>query len=156
MNLVTIWLSCVFSLLLGAQWCGAQVPERDLEITHSYKMTIASKLTMDADGKKQKVDANSEIRYTWKAAGRQMTLFYDEIKILLKIDGEEIMNSTMSREKFQFKGKGKEDANFSFENAPEQQKKILADSFGTPLCRLEVDENGKECSAPLALDQYAS
>jgi hypothetical protein len=93
---------------------------------------------------RQKVNADTEIRYTWKAKRRQRTLFYDEIKILLKIDGEEIMNSSMSRKRFVFKGKAKEDMDFSFENAPGPQKKIMQDTFGAPLCRLEVDENGKE------------
>jgi hypothetical protein len=142
MTRIAVWFSCACWLFVGTDFCGGQAP--DSEIAHSYKMTIASKLTMDADGKKQKVNADTEIRYTWKAKGRQRTLFYDEIKILLRIDGEEIMNSSMTRQKFLFKGKGKEDTEFSFENAPEHQKKILRDTFAAPLCRLEVDENGKE------------
>jgi hypothetical protein len=144
MSRITVWLFCASAILIGAHRTRAEVADRDPESARSYKITITSNLTMDADGKKQKVNADTEIRYTWKGTGRQRTLFYDEIKILLKIEGEEIMNSSMSREKFIFKGKGKKDMEFSFENAPEQQKKIMADSFGAPLCRLEVDENGQE------------
>jgi hypothetical protein len=99
---------------------------------------------MDADGKKQKVNADSEIRYTWKQKGNKRTLFLNEIKIELKIDGAEIMNSTMNREKFRFKGQEKENVDFSFESAPEQMKKMLKDSFGAQICWLEVDKNGRE------------
>src|SRR5260370_41965570 len=144
MSRITVWLACACSILIGAHWCEAQVPDRDQEIVHSYKMTIASKLTMDADGKKQKVNADSEIRYTWKQKGNKRTLFLNEIKIELKIDGAEIMNSTMNREKFRFKGQEKENVGFSCESAPEQMKKMLKDSFGAPICWLEVDKNGRE------------
>src|SRR5262245_43448673 len=74
---IAVWV-CFASWLLVSQNLGAaQTPDRDPEIAHSYKMTIASKLTMDADGKKQKIDGDTEIRYTWKAKGLQRTLFYD-------------------------------------------------------------------------------
>lgn len=143
MNRMSVFLA--YNLLLAsAIGAEAQAPEPDVEVPHSYKMRIVSKLTSKPEGKKQNFDLDTQLLYTWRHKGSQRTLFYDGIKLKVKIDGEETINTALSREKLLSKVKGGENVKFSLENAPEQQKKMLMDTFGAPLCRLEMDENGKE------------
>jgi hypothetical protein len=137
-----VWTSLLTMILLGSQPRDAHLGVT--ETAHAFKITIMAKSTMNNEGKKQSLDTWTEIRYTWKRKGRERTLFQDELKLQIKINGEEFVNSSISRDRAVFREKGKDDVDFLFENAPEALKKTLQDSFGAPLCRLEVDEYGKE------------
>jgi hypothetical protein len=127
-------------LLLGAF---ALAAAQDKKADHSYKVTIASQMDMEAQGQKQKIDADTEIRYTWRRNGKERTLIFDSFSVRAKNDGKEMMNTTMSREKIVNIKQGEKEE-MTIEKAPEQVKKMLQDSFGAPVCQLQVDENGKE------------
>jgi hypothetical protein len=60
-----------------------------------------------------------------------------------KQNGQESVNSFMSREKTRDISKG-ETEEVRFEDAAEELKNRLRDSFGVPVCKLVVDKSGKE------------
>jgi hypothetical protein len=128
------------AVLLGACALGA---DTDKEAAHSFMVKIESKMDMEIQGNKQKLDAYTELRYTWKRSGRERALSLESALVQVKIDGKEIMNNFMSRAKFSNTEQGKT-KEVPFEDANEELKKILRDSFDVPVCKLQVDENGKE------------
>lgn len=114
----------------------------DNELAHSFQVTIVGQLDMESQGQRQKLDSEMGLRYTWRRSGKERALIFDELAIELKRDGTEMMNLRASRAKVVNMRQGAKDE-VLFENAPENTKKILQDSFGVPVCKLQVDESGK-------------
>ncbi len=127
------------SMLVTAAIAKADEPERG----NSFKITIAAQIEMVVQGVKQKIDADTELRYTWKRAGNSRTLAFDSMQAKSNVDGKSTMDSSMSRAKFTNTANGKTDE-VAFENAPDQLKQILKDSFEAAVCKIEVDDTGKE------------
>src|SRR5689334_1220772 len=67
---------------------------------HHFRLTLVSKLTITNDGKPQLMTANSEICYSWQRKEKTRTLSLDSVSVKANLDGVELMNSFMSREKF--------------------------------------------------------
>lgn len=127
------------ALALGARARAAE-PEA---AGHSFKMTLASRMDMDAQGQKQKIDGDTELRYTWQRGGRERTLRFDATAAKMSVDGREVMNTTMSRAGVvNVRQVTKEEV--PFDKAPPEVQKQLQDSFGAPVCKVQVDEEGKE------------
>lgn len=115
----------------------------DKEVAHSFRVTIASQSDMEIQGQRQKLDGDTELHYTWRRGVRERALSFDTLTVKLKVDGKELMNTSMSRAKVVNIRQAEKDE-VLLENAPEQAKKILQDSFGAPVCKLQVDESGNE------------
>src|SRR5262249_50189593 len=118
-------------------------PAAEAKTAHSFRVTIASGLVMEVEGRKEKLDADSAFRYTLERRGREVTLLFEEIQTKARQDGRVLMNTTMSRAGLKNLTPGKENE-VAFEDAPAKLQQMLRDSFGTPVCKLEVDGNGKE------------
>jgi len=120
----------------------------DLELSHPFKLTLVSELQMDIQSQKQKVIADTALHYTWKQTGSERTLSFDSVRVKAIVDGKELMATFMSRAKFANRQDGTTDV-IPFEKAPVALQKILHDSFGVPLCKLQVDKVGKEVKREL-------
>jgi hypothetical protein len=110
---------------------------------HSFRFTIVSDLDMQVAGQKQKIDAQTTVQYSWDRQGAERTLSFDSIQVKANQDGKTLIDTVMNRSKVTNTKDGKSE-DTSFESAPEQLKTMLRDSFNTPLCKLQVDENGGE------------
>jgi hypothetical protein len=113
------------------------------ETTNSFKVALASKLTMEVGGVKKKIDADTEYRYTWKRKGGEHTLSMDLIGLRVVVDGNEVSKTTMARRKIATVTNG-ELKEIPFEDAPPPLKSLMQDTFETPICILEFDDAGKE------------
>jgi hypothetical protein len=100
-------------------------------------------MTVEVEGKKQSIAANTEVRYSWRRKDRERSLIVDSMLIKADRNGTEAMNTFMNRAKFINIQQGRTNESAS-ENAPDRLKKMLQESFGTPLCTLQVDEQGRE------------
>jgi hypothetical protein len=108
-----------------------------------FKVAIKARTTMGADGQAQKVDGDTAFTYTWKRDGNVRTLVVESAEVRVVAGGQDVMNAKMSRAGFT-EMKGGKATEVKIEDAPEQLKKMLTDSFGTPICKIEVDAAGKE------------
>jgi hypothetical protein len=115
----------------------------DDEAIHSFKLNLVSRMHLDVVGTTREITATTDVRYRWRCKDRERTLSIDSLLITAEEDGREIMNTFMSREKFIDIKLGKTNEIVA-DNAPDQLKKILQESFGAPLCTLQIDEQGKE------------
>lgn len=109
----------------------------------SFKVTIVSGVTIDSPDMKQKIDGNAELRYTWTRQRDERTLTFDAMHVRTVVNGRPGMDVSMSRAKL-ITMKGDKANELPFETAPEALKHILRDSFGAPVCKLRVDETGRE------------
>ncbi|UCH93498.1 MAG: hypothetical protein JSV88_24945 [Candidatus Aminicenantes bacterium] len=108
-----------------------------------YQIRITSRMTMKIQGLEQKLEADTTLRYTWKRSDQESTLIFDAAHVKAKKNGQELMNTFMSREKLRNISKG-ETEEVRLEDAAEDLKNMLQDSFGVPVCKLVVDKSGKE------------
>jgi uncharacterized protein (TIGR03067 family) len=122
---------------------GSHSPFDKKESLRSYKVRINSKLVATADKETLKLGANTEIRYQWKQKGDEKTLSFSSIKIRADTDGKESMNSSMNRSRYVVVNDGTR-VEISSENASDELKKLLFDGFDAPICKLRIDDQGKE------------
>jgi hypothetical protein len=132
-------LICALALHTSSTRNDAIAAEADAEVVHSFKMTLVSRVTMEIEGKKQPMTANTEVRYRWRRKEREHSLSIESVFMRADLDGREMMNAFMSRAKFIGVKLGRTNE-IATESAPNGLKKILQDSFGVPLCVLQVDE----------------
>jgi hypothetical protein len=125
--------------------CGtlALAGDAKTETSQSFKISIVAQGVVDVDGKKQKMDADTELMYTWRRKGAERILSFDSALTRLSVDGAEAMNMAMSRARLATVIKGKQEV-IPLEKAPNELKNLLQDAFGVPICKLEVDASGKE------------
>jgi hypothetical protein len=124
-------------------WGGASAGEPGKEVAHQFNIAIIADLDMDTQGKTQKIVADTEVRYQWARTGRERVLTFESMRVKASIDGKHLMDSAMSREKMTTMENGKAKV-ILIADAPDALKSMLEDSFGAPMCKLRVDENGKE------------
>jgi len=122
---------------------GACATAADKEQNRSFKVTLESRMEMATKSIKHQMDADSVIDYTWKRQGNERTLIFDSVLLKVREDGKQSMNTFMSRAKFA-NTKDDQTKEVLFEKAPDQLKKLLRDCFDAPVCKLQLDESGKE------------
>jgi hypothetical protein len=122
---------------------GTPAPAFAAERSHSFKLRIVAVIDVETQGKNQKVDADTVLKYTWKQRGGERALHFDSALVKAKKDGDPFMDTFMSRARVTNTEAGKT-TEVSLENAPGELKQMMQDSFGVPLCKLRVDETGKE------------
>jgi hypothetical protein len=118
--------------------------EAEKESAHRFKVVVVGKMENDFQGKKQKIDTDTEILYYWKRKGRERELSLQSLKIRSKTNGVEAMNMSMSRKLLMNTVAGKPPDLVLFDKAPDNVRKMLRDSFDTALCKVEVDAVGRE------------
>jgi hypothetical protein len=109
----------------------------------AFKFTLISQLDTQVAGQQQKVDADTDVQYTWTRDGDKRILSFDSMRTKVKMDGQETMAVFMSGEKFATREQGKTKV-VPIEQTPPQMKTVLQDSYGVPICILHVDQNGRE------------
>jgi hypothetical protein len=94
-------------------------------------------------GTERKLDADTIFRYTWKKRPHERILFFDSAHVITKQNDQELMNTFMSRDKVIDFSKGKR-YEVLYENAAEEVRTSLRDSFRAPICKLVTGKNGEE------------
>lgn len=130
-------------IVASALAAAAAPPAPKAETEARFRVGIQAQFTFEEDGEKQKLDADATFDYTWRRSGRVRTLVVESLMARLVADGEEVMNAKMSRAGM-FGTKAGRKSDVKYEDAPKQLKTMLTDTFGSPICKLEVDETGKE------------
>ncbi len=144
MRKLTVGILIFLAVLIGG---AARADEKDKhgdsQTTHSFQLAVTSSITSDMQGVKHVADTETTLCYTLRRKGREATLTFDEIRLKAKGDGRELQDDAVSRAKYKEKSQGKT-REIALEDAPDELKKMLQDSFGVPVCKLLLDEHGKE------------
>lgn len=105
---------------------------------HPFRVRIQSDLKITASGSEQNVAAETELHYAWTRSGSEKLLSFSSLQVKLKADGEVALDSFLSRSQMRnITPAGKTEV--AFEKAPPAAQEILRDTFGPPLCRIEID-----------------
>ena len=130
----------VFFVLPGLVFATAVLAgSEERENSHSFKLLISSKLIISIGEKKQKLDADADLLYTWTRVPGERILIFDALGVAAFKDGKPIMKAFMSRAKLL-----NDQEEIPFEQAPEHLKNLLKDTFGVPICKIQIDAGGKE------------
>jgi hypothetical protein len=119
--------------------CGKKAPPEDPK----FRVAIQSKVAMDVGAEKQDIEADAAFEYTWARDGQVRTLLVNAAEVRAAMGGKEMMNAKMTRDGFTDSAGGRK-KEIKTAEANEQLKKILTDSFGTPVCKIELDAEGRE------------
>ena len=119
------------------------------EGTFSYRIKISSQATgKTLNEPDMTIDGETIMGYTWKSRHLERTLTIDSLYVKVIQNGQEFVNAFMSRTRMTNTSKG-ETVVVNFENASEEQKRMLRNSFGVPVCKLLTDQRGKEIKRTL-------
>lgn len=122
--------------------CAATGAEADKAVTHHFKIVMTSKMDMEIPGQKQKLDAETQLRYSWTRSGSERVLQVESMLVKANSDGKPMMDTFMSRDKFTAVDAGKK-TELSFEQAPEPLKQMLQATFDVPLFKLQRSDDGE-------------
>ena len=131
---------CLFVFLIGTLTIAADIDDGAADL---FNITLRSKMDIVAQGKVQKVDAETDIYYTWTRNARRRVLSIQSLMAKVGVDGKPLSNGFMSRAKITQTEQG-ETQEVLLESATEELKQMLQDSFDSPVCEREVDDNGRE------------
>jgi hypothetical protein len=120
-----------------------------------FRIFTDARLTMTVGGKEQKVHADADAHYSWTTEGKTRTLALESLRARAVVEGKEVMDTKMSRAGMFGTAQGKS-IDLRFEDAPEARKRQLTDSFGSPLCKIELDESGNETKRTVVAGPGAS
>jgi hypothetical protein len=120
-----------------------------------FRVAVQSKVTMEVGREKQEVEADAAFEYTWTRDGQARTLLVNAAEVRVAMGGKEVMNARMTRDGFTDSTGGRRKETRTAD-APESLRKTLNDSFGTPLCKLELDAEGKEVKRTVVAGEGAS
>jgi hypothetical protein len=109
----------------------------------SFRVILLSQVDMDIPGASQKIDAKTELYYTWQQTKDERVLSFDSLMVQAHVNGKAAMDSFVSRDKFIDNQNG-DKKEISFEKAPEALKAHLRDTYGAPICKIQVDQDGRE------------
>ncbi|MCS6864937.1 MAG: hypothetical protein RMJ56_06100 [Gemmataceae bacterium] len=110
---------------------------------NKFKLGVNADFTMQAGGQSETLIAYSAFEYEWKTEGSTRTLSLQVLEVDMKAGQQQLMKTTMSRAGM-FGTQAGQKLNIPFDEAPEQLQTMLRDTFESPLCKIEVDANGKE------------
>jgi hypothetical protein len=129
----------LFFLLLN----GGAAPAPKAASAHVYDIRVASVIEINLQGAIQKVEGDSHLQYSWSHEGNARTLIFHSVSVDAKANGRIVLGSTMSRDKLVTTQNGTR-KEVAADDATPDQKRQLRGCFDVPLCRIQVDENGKE------------
>lgn len=124
----------------------SQLPTRDGRnpVQYNYEVMLDSRCTTQApDGQTAEVDAHTLFAYAWRWRGNEAELRLRCMEVRTAVDGQPMMESTMSGSHFYLQ-QGGQTMDTTFENANPQLRQVLQDCFRTPMCRVLVDNDGRE------------
>ncbi|MBA4065511.1 MAG: hypothetical protein C0501_17705 [Isosphaera sp.] len=109
----------------------------------TFRVDIRAKLAMPFGGREEKVDADAAFEYAWRRDGKERTLVVEAVEFRGGSGGKVVMDARMSRAGLTTTADGKT-TDVRTADAPPDLRRMLTDSFGAPICKLEVDATGKE------------
>ena len=112
--------------------------------TRFYKIRLNSKATMQMQGQTQQIDADTTVGYHRSGPDPQnrVDVGLDAINVKATVNGATQIDSFQSKEKLIVVQGGQTQTVLAKDaEAPLQQ--MLQDTFGSPACRLTLDENGE-------------
>ena len=118
--------------------------DADNKVIHKFLFSINSKLENNVGGESVKMTADSKLAYTLQHQGNEVVLFCDSVAVKVTQDGKEQSEYQMSRDRFLAKDKGKTTIDVKEKEANERLREMLRDSFGSMLCKIQVDDDGRE------------
>jgi hypothetical protein len=113
------------------------------EHSNAFHLQLLSDIKLGGSLGDTHMNTDTQIQYTWQVNGHDRTLIYDQTSVRINQNGKEIMNMEMDKNSFSMKQDGKE-TKMSLDQAPPQLKTMLEESYGKPLYRITIDDNGKE------------
>jgi hypothetical protein len=117
-------------------------PADPTQAASSFRATFSSLMETKGPAKRAKTHVDSECRYTWQRSGKDRTLVLDSVDLRATRDGQETANTFLSRAKFVTTEQG-QTREVLFADAPAELKQVLQDSFGVPLVKLQLDDDGR-------------
>lgn len=122
--------------------------------TQHFRINIDSTIDMEITGKKQNVTALTELAYQWRKDAKGRTLFLDSTFVKAEMNGQPLMNTLTNAEKF-LETKGDKKTEILINDANDELKKILVDSYTAPICVLTVDASGAETERSIVAKEGA-
>ncbi|MGV3608690.1 MAG: hypothetical protein ACO1RA_19965 [Planctomycetaceae bacterium] len=122
--------------------------------TQHFQINIDSTIDMEITGKKQNVTALTELAYQWRKDAKGRTLFLDSTFVKAEMNGQPLMNTLTNAEKF-METKGDKKTEILINDANDELKKILVDSYTAPICVLAVDASGAETERTIVAKEGA-
>jgi len=128
----------------GAAKASASQPVGPAE-ERQYRVTIHSTCTAEMpDGEKNLIDSDAAFQYTWRFRGREAELLLHQIEDRTRLNGQPMVESSRSRERFHARRGEQVVVDATFDTADEQLREVLRDSFDCPLCKVALDQQGRE------------
>jgi hypothetical protein len=130
----------VCCLALFAAWvysasAGAQEPAVE------YKF----KFSMSTRGEKPgELDSDVSFTYRHQRSKNDLTILLDGVSLKVQLGDELQTEVRMSREGIYQKEKNKATTDIKLADAPPKLKQLLEESFGAPICQIQLDPSGKE------------
>ena len=125
-------LSMLLLLAFVPQFTAAQSETQD------YQLTIDSEMKMKIQGQAQKVDADTKINYYHRRESEKLTAGLNELEVKASQAGNTIID--IGQDKHHFRD-GKTIT--KIEDANDELKQLLKDSFAEPICEFQIDEKGE-------------
>lgn len=120
----------------------------DMPQVQRFEVQYQGNLTVGISGQKNSTPAMSRLRYTLKRSGEETLLAFEELERNSKVNGKVLTDMLLTRNRFRSATLNKTDE-FERETAPEAVKKAFEELFGSAVCSLRLDENGKELQRKL-------
>ncbi|OWK43993.1 hypothetical protein [Fimbriiglobus ruber] len=108
---------------------------------NNFKISLVANIEMKSTTINIAIDATTDFAYSWQQEAKTRTLMVGDMTVVAKTKDVTVMDLKMGRAGMFGTMQGKE-LNIKFEDAPDELKTLLKDSFDAPLCKNEVDENG--------------
>ena len=107
----------------------------------SFALSIKGNVTVKAGERSQKLETDTKFAYTISHEKSKYQIQLDRAELEVNVDGKVIMSAVLSKDLFEDRANKRK---LKADDAPEPLKKMLRDSYGTPIYEFEVDANFKE------------
>lgn len=105
-----------------------------------YQMDIVSKAKLTVQKTTQNISADTRFGYSLKRKDREVSIFFDSIKVQVQEDGKAVVDAFQSKDRLIDKVAGTDVT--AAKASPEQKKQLAV--FGIVLYRYQTDAEGKE------------
>ena len=116
----------------------SQIVSAQTDSREYYNLTIGSEMTMTIQGQKQLIEAGTMLNYHHQREKEKMTVGLNAIEVTASQAGTVIIDLFQNEEVMRLN-----DDTTEFKDADAALKTSLEDSFKSPLCEFDIDENGQ-------------
>ncbi len=114
---------------------------RGQEKTDYFQLAIMADLEMKVEKVEMSINTLTEFNYHFNRKPGNVEVQLDKMRVRVEQNKKKLMEIIMSKAGFESNGK-----KIPFDEAPEPLKKSLSAGFGKTLCKITVDQDGKELS----------